>query len=189
MIYAIDDFLNEKLYNKINDSLVDFKEIEVGDKPFYVIPPSESFVKYVCDRISIEENTNIQNVFAFFRQSTDKLDNDWRIHSDLKINGTQPDRALVLYISPSKYKKLHGTAFWEHHKYGDRLPVDTTNKEYDKVLLEDSNDLENWTLKSVIGYKKNRLISYPCSYFHSKYPNKSWKEGRNVFVMFYKITN
>jgi hypothetical protein len=45
--------------------------------------------------------------------------------------------------------------------------------------------LDKWSLNSVVGYKPNRLVSYPCNYFHSKYPNKSWKEGRVVFVMFY----
>ena len=46
-----------------------------------------------------------------------------------------------------------------------------------------------WTLNSVIGYEQNRAISYPANYFHSKYPNKSWKSGREVFVMFYKFKN
>ena len=54
------------------------------------------------------------------------------------------------------------------------------------MLTEDSNDKSKWKLKSIVGYKPNRLLSYPCNYFHSKYPNVSWKEGRNVFVMFYK---
>ena len=44
-----------------------------------------------------------------------------------------------------------------------------------------------WKLKSVIGYKPNRLLSYPCNYFHSKYPNESWNEGRVVYVMFYTV--
>jgi len=30
------------------------------------------------------------------------------------------------------------------------------------------------------------LLSYPCNYFHSKYPNE-FIESRVVFVMFYKI--
>ena len=187
MIYIIDNFLKKDLYKNIDDSLTGFKEIKMGNKSFYINHASDAFVNYICLRLAIEENADIQNVLAFFRQSTDKLDNEWRIHSDLKINGTQPDRAAVLYISPTKYKKLHGTAFWDHNKYGDQLPLNSTNEEYDKLLLEDANDKKKWTLKSVIGYKPNRLISYPCNYFHSKYPNKSWKEGRNIFVIFYKI--
>ena len=54
------------------------------------------------------------------------------------------------------------------------------------MLLEEANNLEMWELNSVIGYNQNRAISWPANYFHSKYPDKSWKEGRDIFVMFYK---
>ena len=59
------------------------------------------------------------------------------------------------------------------------------SEEYDKLLIEDSNDRDKWLLKSVIGHKQNRLLSYPCNYFYSKYPNE-FLESRKVFVMFYK---
>ena len=55
------------------------------------------------------------------------------------------------------------------------------------MLEVDSEKLEKWKLRSVLGYEENRLISYPSSYFHSKYPNISWPEGRKVYVMFYKF--
>ncbi len=90
-------------------------------------------------------------------------------------------------MSKPGLKKLNGTAFWEHKKYGHNLSNDIlTSKTYDDLLLNDSNDLKNWKLNTVIGYKQNRLISYPSNYFHSKYPNKCWEQGRKVFVMFYK---
>jgi hypothetical protein len=54
------------------------------------------------------------------------------------------------------------------------------------VLAEDSNKLYKWDLHSVVGYKENRGLMYPCNYFHSKYPNIGWPEGRMVYVMFYK---
>ena len=57
------------------------------------------------------------------------------------------------------------------------------------MLKEDANDETKWKLNTIIGYKDNRLLSYPCNYFHSKYPNTSWKEGRQVYVMFYKYKN
>ena len=70
-----------------------------------------------------------------------------------------------------------------------KLAIKMYGEEYDRLIKEDFNDISKWNLKSVIGYKQNRLISYPCNYFHSKYPNKSWKEGRVVLVMFYKSKN
>ena len=51
--------------------------------------------------------------------------------------------------------------------------------------ISDANDKSKWKLNSVIGYKDNRLLSYPCEYFHSKYPNEYTKQ-RIVIVMFYK---
>ena len=55
----------------------------------------------------------------------------------------------------------------------------------DTIIKEDSNNKTKWKLSSVIGYKDNRLLSYPCEYFHSKYPNE-YKNQRIVIVMFYK---
>jgi hypothetical protein len=54
------------------------------------------------------------------------------------------------------------------------------------IIKQDSENLEMWRLVSVSGYEQNRIVSYPSNYFHSKYPNKSWKEGRQVYVIFYK---
>ena len=62
-----------------------------------------------------------------------------------------------------------------------------TDEEYNKLIEVDSEELDMWRLVSVAGYEQNRLVSYPSNYFHSKYPNKSWKEGREVYVMFYKF--
>ena len=89
-------------------------------------------------------------------------------------------------MSDNKSKSLNGTAFWEHKKYGDTFPNNKSSKEFNKMLSEDAEDLSKWNLKSIIGHKPNRLISYPCEYFHSKYPNE-FIDSRVVFVMFYKI--
>ena len=80
--------------------------------------------------------------------------------------------------------ELHGTAFWEHENYGHTY-IKSSSDEFNRILKEDSNDKTKWKLSSVIGYKDNRLLSYPCEYFHSKYPNE-YKNQRIVIVMFYK---
>ena len=72
--------------------------------------------------------------------------------------------------------------FWKHKKLGYKLD---NKKNFNKVLLEDSNDETKWELNTVIGHKENRLVSYPSNYFHSKYPNEHISK-REVFVMFYK---
>ena len=188
-IYVIDDFLEDFVLKETIKSLHfrDYFEMKYPTKSFYVQNPETTFVKYVISKLEKFENVKIDNILSFFRISTDKLDTEWRIHSDLNIAGQKPDRALVLYISPKERKDLHGTAFWEHEIYGKSLPKNTTNEEYDRMILKESENLDIWTLNSVIGYEQNRALSYPAHYFHSKYPNKSWENGREVFVMFYKI--
>ena len=188
MIYFIDDFLPSYILDEtIKDlSYKDYEEFKTPGKSFYVQEASHSFLNHVCGSLSALEGNIVSPILGFFRVSNDVLDTNWRIHSDLNVEGQKPDRALVLYISPRKIDDLHGTALWEHKKYGKSLPNNVTNEEFDRVIIKESENLDVWTLNSVIGYNQNRAISYPANYFHSKYPNKSWKSGREVFVMFYK---
>lgn len=187
MIYFIDDFFDRESYDELSSQLkgTNFEEQVVGDKSFFVKPSSASIDNVVCSKIEMLEGRPIRNILSFFRVSTDRLDTDWRIHSDQKINGEQPERALVLFMSPSESTAvMNGTAFWEHKNYGHSLPY-VSDGEFDRLLQEDANDTSKWKLNSVIGHRENRVVSYPASYFHSKYPAMSWSSGRIVFVMFY----
>jgi len=185
MIYIKDDFLDIDLIKCLDNDKTEFQEVKTPGKSFWIKIPSDGFVELVCNKISKIENCIIEPIFSFFREAKEGQDNDWRIHNDSIIEGQQPDRAIVLFISEDDYGDLNGTAFWEHRKHGERLE-DITQEEFDKLLIEDSNDRDKWLLKSVIGHKQNRLLSYPCNYFHSKYPNE-FVNSRKVFVMFYKI--
>ena len=191
MIYVIDDFIEKEFFNIASSHLREtpFVKQIVGGKDFYVLDPPESFVTYVIHKLQQTEHRKLRPILSFFRESTDELDITWRIHSDLNIKGEKPDRAIVLYMSPRKIEELHGTALWEHQVHGRQLPEDTTDEEYDRMISVDAENLDMWRLSSVVGYEANRLVSYPSSYFHSKYPNVSWEEGRKVFVMFYKFEN
>jgi len=80
--------------------------------------------------------------------------------------------------------KLHGTAFWEHENYGHTY-IKSSDEEFNRMLIEDADDKSKWKLNSIVGYRDNRLLSYPCNYFHSKYPNE-YEDQRIVVVMFYK---
>tara|TARA_R100000805_G_C3623171_1_gene128783 strand:+ start:2213 stop:2803 length:591 start_codon:yes stop_codon:yes gene_type:complete len=191
MIHIVDNFVDKDLFKIANDYLNNGKFIThtVGEKNFYIQESPESFNNYVLRKLGMIEGRELENILSFFRVSTDELDTQWRIHSDLKIKGEHPDRAVVLYMSERELEELHGTAFWEHDVYGKSLPAHVKEEEYDEMIRVDAEQLEKWRLVSVVGYEPNRLISYPANYFHSKYPNKSWKEGREVFVMFYKYKN
>jgi len=185
MIYIIDDFLSKKTFKIIKDGANDFKEVKTPSKSFWVKEPSAELIAHFEDRLEEIEGKEVMSILAFFREAKEGQDNEWRIHNDTIIQGQQPDRALVFYIkSPSS--ELNGTALWEHKKYGDIFTKPDNVEEFNRLLKEDINNKNKWILKSIIGAKPNRLISYPCNYFHSKYPNE-FKESRVVLVMFYKI--
>ena len=188
MIYIKDNFLDKELFDFDNKDLKQFKEVQTPGKKFWVIEPSKAFIDYITRRLSIIESVRVENVLAFFREAKKGQDNDWRIHNDSVIEGTQPDRAIVFYMSENKTKELNGTAFWKHKKYGDSFKDSFNLEEFNRLIKEESNDLDRWELSSVVGHKKNRLLSYPCDYFHSKYP-KEFEESRVVFVMFYKTSS
>ena len=188
MIYFKDDFLPDFILKEAIEYLSsqDYKVFNDGNESYYYQAATDSFINYVVSKLKEIEDNEIINILAAFRLSNEEISNSWKIHSDLIIEGQNPDRAFVLYKSPRKINELHGTALWEHKTYGKSLPDTVTNEEFDRMILKESENLDMWTLNSVIGYEQNRAISYPANYFHSKYPNKSWKSGREVFVMFYK---
>ena len=185
MIYVKDDFLDINVINILNKDKNVFQEVKTPGKSFWVKMPSDKFMELVCEEICKIENVKIKPILGFFREAKEGQDNDWRIHNDSIIEGQQPDRACVLYISEEQEDGLNGTAFWEHWNHGEKFE-NVSIEEQNRLLKEDANSPEKWRLKSVIGHKKNRLISYPCDYFHSKYPNE-FIDSRKVFVMFYKI--
>ena len=189
MIYIIDDFLDEDVLKTIEKEIEEnkFKERKFPDKSFWIQEANPYLVKYILTKLEIEEDTFLESTSAFFREAKGDQDNDWRVHCDFGPNTAEANRACVLYINQNITDDLNGTAFWDHKKHGHTLEYGNL-KEYNRILLEDSEDLSKWKLQSVIGSKKNRLLSYPTNYFHSKYPNE-FKESRVVFVMFYKIKN
>jgi hypothetical protein len=188
MINIVDDFLDQDIYESVYNSLLnnEFQAVEFGDKKFWVQYSNKEFDDFIVDKLSSIDGVQRECLLGFFRVATEEFDTDWRIHADSKVGDIRPERALVFYISPSTMKGLHGTAFWKHKDAGYKMPEDVTNEESDRFLLEEANELDNWELHSVVGYKPNRAVMYPSNYFHSKYPNVGWKEGRMVYVMFYR---
>ena len=188
MIYIQDNFIEKELFVKTNNALNNnkYEDILAGEKLFHVQWSNQEFDHYVLNKLKEIEQKSLYKIFSFFRVSSNKLDTDWRIHSDLIINKEKPDRAAIIYMSPKERNDLHGTAFWDHKVYGKKLPENTTNEEYDRMITKEAENLDMWKLNSVAGYEQNRLVSYPANYFHSKYPNKSWVSNRQVFVIFYK---
>ena len=183
MIYIKDNFLPNNLYKDLLNYCDEFKEVKTPGKSFWIKNLPEEFINYITLELEKIEGKKINNILCFLREAKKQQDNDWRIHNDTIIEGQQPDRAIVLFLKATE-DKLHGTAFWEHENYGHTY-IESSNEEFDRMLTEDANDKSKWKLNSIVGYKDNRLLSYPCNYFHSKYPNE-YNNQRIVLVMFYK---
>ena len=186
MIYIYDDFLPENIFQVLKSYTTDgFQKVDMPGKSFWVKKAPDELVKLILKKIQIVEGKKINNILCFIRQANSNQDDEWRIHNDSIIEGQKPERALVYYIT-SPDTELNGTAFWSHNKYGDTYPIDKDTTEFDRMLNEDANNMDLWTMKSLVGFKENRLLSYPCNYFHSKYPNK-FQDSRVVLVMFYNF--
>jgi hypothetical protein len=183
MIYIKDNFLPDNLYKELVTYCDDFEEVKYPTKSFWVKELPSELIHYIERSLKKLEGKDIRSILCFAREAKQGQDNSWRIHNDTIIKGEQPDRAIVLFVK-SNEDKLNGTAFWEHENYGHTY-IKSDEEEFDRMLTQDANDKSKWKLNSVVGYKDNRLLSYPCNYFHSKYPNE-YKDQRIVVVMFYK---
>lgn len=210
MIKVQDNWLPEQIYSFEKGKLLasDFERVVVGEKDFHVVRPDEGFLHFVAGKLSDEYGADIEMILSFYRLATNEIDTDWRIHSDLNINGQRPSHAGVLYFSTPDsdvYKPelesegvvinpsmdLYGTAFWSHRDYGSALKPETTDEEYNRLLEVDANDISRWELDSIVSAKENRLLTYQANLFHSKYPNRAWSDsngkGRMVLVMFFNV--
>ena len=185
MIYIKDNFLPDKLYKELVNYCDSFKEVKTPGRSFWIKELPLEFTNYIKTSLEKIEGKNIKNILCFAREAKQDQDNSWRIHNDTIINNEKPDRAIVLFVKANE-NKLNGTAFWEHENYGHTY-LESNAEEFNRMLKEDADDKTKWKLNTIIGYKDNRLLSYPCNYFHSKYPNK-YNDQRIVVVMFYKLT-
>jgi hypothetical protein len=183
MIYIKDNFLPHNLYKELVKYCDNFKEVKTPRKSFWVKKLPSELIHYIERSLEEIEGRNIKSILCFAREAKQGQDNEWRIHNDTIIEDQQPEKAMVLFVKANE-DKLHGTAFWEHENYGHTY-TESNNEEFNRMLIEDANDKSKWKLNSIIGYKDNRLLSYPCNYFHSKYP-KEYTDQRIVVVMFYK---
>jgi hypothetical protein len=180
MIFVQDNVLPEPM----------FRELQNFCKSGFKITPT-LHKSFDCKRVpdEIVEQLQIEGyemIFSFIRRAYKGFDNDWRIHADNVINLQQSALATVLYINEPEGVTKNGTAFWSHNKYGHELPKDVSNEEFNRLLSEDSNNIELWEQTGFIAAVPNRLVTYNSNYFHSKYPAEITEGTRIVLAAFYK---
>jgi hypothetical protein len=169
-----DIFQELRIYCKENE----FKIIKLGEKEFSVLPVPD----YVKEFLHIPDH---ELHLTFIRSAYKDFDKDLRIHADNIIEGKKTSLASVLYISTGAETSVNGTAFWKHHEHGLKLPEDVTNEEFDRLIIQDSNDLNKWELLDVVFSAPNKRVLYDSNLFHSKWPAEILVGTRIVLVCFY----
>lgn len=175
-----ENFLSETVFNQLQEycKLNEFEIVKAREKEFSILETPN----FVMDFLEIE---GYDLILTFIRSAKKDFDTDARIHADNIIMGEKTALASVLYINPEGEVSENGTAFWKHHQYGEELPDTISNQEFDRLLIEDSNNLSKWQHVETVFSKPNRQLLYNSNLFHSKYP-KVIEEGiRMVLVCFY----
>ncbi|MBS4042357.1 MAG: hypothetical protein KGZ59_00890 [Chitinophagaceae bacterium] len=189
-----DNHLPAQIFKQLQKyvATTDFKIIDIGANRLISVLEAPDFV---LPHIQLE---NYELITAFLRESYDGFDNQLNIHADNilpKIHydenkkpfivNYKVDYASVLYVNNFQGVTLNGTAFYLHEKYQDKLPEDVSDGEYNRMIIEDSNDIKKWKFFKKVPSEPNRFLTYNARLFHSKYPENIDKGVRIVLVGFY----
>lgn len=176
-----DNFLPPELFKELQNYCNDneFQIVQVGEKEFSVLPVPDYVMPYL-------EIHGYELILSFLRSAKNDFDTNYRIHADHVLNGRKTALASVLYVNSNKGVSVNGTSFWRHHIHGERLPDDTSNEEFDRLLLEDSDDLSKWEHVLSVFAVPNRMLVFDSNLFHSKFPKVVKTGERKVLVCFYE---
>ncbi len=185
MIQIHNNFLPEDVFHRLQaySQQRDFQIVKLGDKEFSILPIPEEVLPFL-------QIPGHELFLSFLRSANHDFDTDLRIHADNTIEGSKTTFASVLYVNSSDGVSENGTCFWKHKDYGVELPSDITNEEFDRLIVEDSNDISKWERLDKVTSVPNKLVAYKSNLFHSKWPKRINKGERIVLVSFYRsVTN
>lgn len=131
---------------------------------------------------------------VFWRRYLKSEKNETYIHNDCIIG----QYTCILFLNTPEQCK-GGTAFWMHKLYKwfmnpsigdmDCLGLRDT-PEFFRALLQDGFDESKWEMIDYVPMQFNRLIIFPSSRFHSRYPQEAFgddtESGRLIKVFFYQ---
>lgn len=178
MIFIQDDYFEDETFKAIQEyAKSEFRIVKAGDKEFSVLDTPEQLIPLL-------QMDGYKLILTFIRSAHKDFDTDLRIHADNIINGEKAEMASMFYISGDEVS-TNGTAFYTHNHYGRKLPADISNDEFDRLILEDSNDSKQWRKQDIVIGVPNRRLLYDANYFHSKFPQVIKKGVRKVLVCFY----
>lgn len=176
---VIDDFLPNSLFELLRSYTLnsEFQIFDTGEKLFSYIQTPDDVNEYISEKYG-------EPILTFIRRAYEGFDEDPRIHCDGIISGVKPHNAMVLYLNEPGEVDDNGTAFYRHLEHG--WVFNSDEEEFNRLLLEDANDISKWDIVSYVSSKPNRALIYDCNMFHSKYPYKITGGVRYVLVAFLK---
>ena len=124
---------------------------------------------------------------AFMRLTRKQDEHPFHIHADNVVGAKW---AAVWYLTPDDLC-VGGTAFWTHCATGaDGIPEGFDHTSEDAAQLDkDGQDESLWSMNGLVAMRFNRMVVYPCSLFHSRYPlrfpGETLLDGRLVGVAFF----
>lgn len=180
MIEVIDDFFPKQKFEAIQNycKYSEFEIVDAGGKQFSALPVPVNVLPFL-------QKEGHEIILTFIRRAWKDFDTDLRAHSDGTIMGKKTSLASVLYINDDAGVTPNGTRFYSHTTHGSSFPDDGSEEEFDRLILEDSNNPEKWTQLSEVLAKPNRLLIYESRLFHGKFPNVIEDKERQVLVTFY----
>lgn len=146
--------------------------VDLGDIPICLAEVQDFYIEDLMHEIEFELNQAVDPIAVFARYNSPDVDTSFRIHSDGRIQGQQPDVAFVYYI-----KGKSGTALFDHPEHG-------RSSEKGEVFTDDDGF---WQETFYHAPKPNTILLYDAKSFHSRWPNKE-EEDRIVIVGFLKLT-
>lgn len=190
-VQELDDFLPDPLAYRAEAVQEKFYDIRGPDGELYKninVRPSHEFDALISERLGRPAKAG----YSLLRVNFDGEMPNNAVHSD----NSYDQFAAVLYLNPPEQCK-GGTAFWRYKKYGwTHWPTDEqvrrTCRKSSKVmreLHESYNNLDAWEQVHLAEMKFNRMILYPTTAFHSRWPWAAWgktmNDARLIWVSFF----
>lgn len=158
-----------------------YKNVLVADMPVWFEELAGRVGKKIIPRMS------------FFRMNIEReLPHSW-VHSD----DICAQYAAVLYMNKPA-QCYGGTAMWKHLPTGlnflpspEQLAAVNVPVSIREDIGKDTHDIKLWEQVGMVPMRYNRLVTYPTTYFHSRYPFEGFgatqEDARLVWTCFYDI--
>jgi len=180
-VQSFDNFLPDAEAYRAHLLAQPFYDIRHSDGETYKhisVRPPEEIAPHLAVRL--EKKVTIDLCLGRMNFTGEQPNNS--IHTDEAFSAF----AYILYLNlPEQCRG--GTAFWQHKKYGWlRFPTDqeilATGKSKQRIyslLREDMNRPDAWEQVHLEEMQFNKLITFPCNQWHSRWPFEAFGDDKN----------